>query len=60
MGTNDVTARMPPIARSVAHDEAVALVEQWIDTVVDESYAGADACTGGGGGLGGLLGLLGR
>lgn len=49
MGTNDVTARMPPIARSVTHDEAVALVEQWIDTVVDSSYEGADACRGGGG-----------
>ena len=59
MGTNDVTARMPPIARSVTHDEAVALVEQWINTVVNESYPGAEACTGGGGGfLGGLLGSL--
>jgi uncharacterized repeat protein (TIGR03806 family) len=53
MGTNDVTARMPPIARSVTHDEAVALVEQWINTVVDNTYDGADACRGG---FGGFLG----
>jgi parallel beta-helix repeat protein len=48
MGTNDVTARMPPIARSVTHEEAVVLIEQWINTVVDNSYEGADACSGNG------------
>ena len=59
-----VQARMPPLARSVVHDEAVALMTQWINTVVDASYEDADACgSGGGGGLipglpiiGGLLG----
>ena len=56
MGTNDVTARMPPIARSVTHEEAVVLIEQWINTVVDSSYEGADSCAGGG--WGGLFGML--
>lgn len=46
-----VAARMPPLARSVVHDEAVALMTQWIDSVVDDSYEDADACVGGGGGL---------
>ncbi|WP_348673167.1 parallel beta-helix domain-containing protein [uncultured Abyssibacter sp.] len=43
-----IAARMPPIARSVVHDEAHALLVEWIDTVIDDSYANADACGGGG------------
>ena len=43
-----IAARMPPIARSVVHAEAHALLTQWIDTVVDDSYANADACDSGG------------
>jgi hypothetical protein len=38
------SAQMPPISRSVAHDEAVAIVDDWIDTVVDERYESA-GCT---------------
>ncbi|WP_374072078.1 parallel beta-helix domain-containing protein [Alloalcanivorax xenomutans] len=41
---HDPQRMMPPIARSVADDEAVALLRQWIDTVVDDSYTNAGAC----------------
>lgn len=47
-----LAAIMPPLARSTVHSEAVELISTWIDTVVDDSYANADAC-----GSGGLLGL---
>ncbi|ASK36477.1 hypothetical protein CEK62_09030 [Alcanivorax sp. N3-2A] len=40
----DPERMMPPIARSVAHDDAVALMKQWIDTVVDDSYINGAAC----------------
>jgi len=33
--------QMPPIARSVTHDEAVAIVDDWVQTVIDGSYSGA-------------------
>ncbi len=42
-------ARMPPIARSVVHDEGHALIEQWIQDVVvpDEArYPGSTSCAG--------------
>ena len=35
------STQMPPIARSVAHDEGVSVIDEWIDTVVDGDYAGA-------------------
>jgi len=35
---------MPPIARSVAHNEATALLDQWINQVVDSSYTNGSAC----------------
>lgn len=35
---------MPPIARSVTHDEASTLLDQWVNEVVDSSYANGDAC----------------
>lgn len=41
---NDPQRLMPPIARSVAHDEAVALLRQWIDSVVDNDYENGRAC----------------
>ena len=41
---NDPQRMMPPIARSVAHDEASALMNQWIDTVVDGDYTNAGSC----------------
>jgi len=41
---HDPQRLMPPIARSVAHDEAVALIRQWIDTVVSSSYENGQAC----------------
>ncbi|HEX4872675.1 MAG TPA: parallel beta-helix domain-containing protein [Nevskiaceae bacterium] len=47
-----IAARMPPLARSVVHDEAFDLLSQWIDTVVDETYEDADACPDNGGPLG--------
>jgi len=34
----DAGARMPPIARSVAHDEAVDVVDEWITSVIDGDY----------------------
>lgn len=34
----DSSTNMPPIARSVAHDEAVALIDSWINTVVNADY----------------------
>lgn len=40
-------ARMPPIARSVAHDEGHDLIQQWINSVVvaDEAkYPGSTSC----------------
>jgi parallel beta-helix repeat protein len=42
-------ARMPPLARSVVHDEGHALIQQWIDQVItaDESkYPGSTSCAG--------------
>ena len=50
----NVEVQMPPIARSVNHGEAKALVEQWIDQVVDDSYPNAGCDAGGG-----FLGFLG-
>ncbi len=41
---NDPQRMMPPIARSVAHNEASALMNQWIDTVVDGDYTNAGGC----------------
>ena len=38
---NDPQRVMPPIARSVADEEFVALLRTWIDTVVDGSYDNA-------------------
>lgn len=35
---------MPPIARSVSHTEAVALLKNWINNVVDKNYANGNAC----------------
>ena len=42
-------ARMPPLARSVVHDEGHELIERWIDEVVtaDEArYPGSTSCAG--------------
>lgn len=39
-------AMMPPIARSVVHEQAYQLIRKWINTVVDASYPGA-SCVGG-------------
>ena len=41
---NDPQRMMPPIARSVAHDEATTLLDQWINQVVDSSYTNGSAC----------------
>ncbi len=37
----DPGARMPPIARSVTHEQAVAVVDDWITSVIDARYEGA-------------------
>ncbi len=46
---DSLAAMMPPLARSTVHTEAVELISTWIDTVVDETYPNADACSGGSG-----------
>ncbi|HYC55052.1 MAG TPA: parallel beta-helix domain-containing protein [Candidatus Binatia bacterium] len=33
--------QMPPMARSVAHEEALAVVDDWINSVIDARYEGA-------------------
>ena len=38
---NDPGARMPPLARSVVHTEAAALVDDWITSVIDGRYEGS-------------------
>ncbi|WP_370262342.1 parallel beta-helix domain-containing protein [Limnobacter sp.] len=40
----ELAAKMPPLARSVVDTEAVTLINQWIDQVIDSSYENADAC----------------
>ncbi|MDX1802996.1 MAG: parallel beta-helix domain-containing protein [Alcanivorax sp.] len=42
---DDPQRMMPPIARSVAHTEASALLDQWINDVVDASYTNGSACS---------------
>lgn len=44
---NTIAARMPPLARSVVHDEAHQLLTDWINNVVDDTYENADACDNG-------------
>ncbi len=56
MRANTVEAKMPPIGRSTAHDDAAALLELWINTVVTNDYNGGKAC-GSSGGTGGLPSL---
>ena len=34
-------SQMPPIARSVTHDEALAVLDDWISTVIDGNYESA-------------------
>lgn len=34
----DPGAQMPPIARSVTHDQALAVLDDWITTVIDADY----------------------
>ena len=38
--------RMPPVARSVTHGEAAALITQWIDTVLPTADTEDDTCSG--------------
>ncbi len=40
----DPEKKMPPIARSVAHTEASALLDLWINTVVNSSYENGQDC----------------
>ncbi|QBM17764.1 hypothetical protein MARI_18850 [Marinobacter sp. JH2] len=41
---DDPQKNMPPIAKSVVHEEGVALLNSWIANVVDDDYENADAC----------------
>lgn len=47
MGPDAVVAaaKMPPLARSVPDVDAVELMNTWIDTVINDTYEGADGCT---------------
>lgn len=36
--SEDLSIQMPPIARSVNHDEAVALIDNWINNILDGDY----------------------
>ncbi|WP_375177408.1 parallel beta-helix domain-containing protein [Marinobacter mobilis] len=44
---NDPQRMMPPIGRSLAHAEALELLDNWIANVVTEDYENGDACGGG-------------
>ena len=51
IGSNDAGERMPPLARSVTHSEAVELINDWIDNVITvdpDRYPGSDGCSSGG------------
>tara|TARA_R110000787_G_scaffold15088_30_gene46548 strand:+ start:4640 stop:7768 length:3129 start_codon:yes stop_codon:yes gene_type:complete len=37
----DSSVNMPPVARSVAHDEGIALIDHWINNVLNNNYDGA-------------------
>ncbi len=50
VATTEFGAAMPPLARSVAHSEAVELLMRWVDDVIAD-YADADANTCGSGGV---------
>jgi hypothetical protein len=39
--STDPSAQMPPLARSVTNNEAVAILDDWIDNVVDGRYEGS-------------------
>lgn len=41
----DLSIQMPPIARSVAHDEAVVLIDDWINNVLTAAYDDGDCAT---------------
>ena len=43
-----IAARMPPIARRTVHGAAFDLVTLWINEVVNDSYANAEAGNGSG------------
>lgn len=48
VGSNDVESQMPPIARSIVHTQALELLEEWVNNVVDAGYDDADCADGGG------------
>ena len=43
--SEDLSIQMPPLARSVNHDEAVALIDAWINGVLDAEYQDGDCGT---------------
>lgn len=43
---DDPQRKMPPIAKSVSHTEAVELLNSWIANVVNSDYENGEACSG--------------
>lgn len=52
VGSSEAGVRMPPVARSVTHGEAAALITRWIDDVLPTADTEDNSCSG--------LGLLRR
>lgn len=46
VGSVEAGVRMPPVARSVTHGEAAALITQWIDTVLPTADTEDNSCSG--------------
>lgn len=42
IGTDVAGQRMPPLARSVNHGEAVSIINNWVDTIMDTRYPNSD------------------
>ncbi len=46
VGSTEAGVRMPPVARSVTHGEAAALITQWIDDVLPTADTEDNTCSG--------------
>lgn len=46
VASSEAGVRMPPVARSVTHGEAAALITQWIETVLPTADTSDDSCAG--------------
>lgn len=45
IGISQPGSQMPPVARSVVHDEGVALIRDWVESVLDASYPDANCAS---------------